>query len=80
MTIDERLENLAHNIELLHGMMHDVITAQAKTQEKTDKQIAETAKGLNRMRRYAFMIALDHETRLSKLEQIRREESEESEE
>jgi hypothetical protein len=64
MTIDERLDAFAHNLELLSEM-------QLHTAEKIDKLAeahAETEKTVNRLGRYAILIARDHETRLSALE------------
>lgn len=56
-TIDERLDALTTNMELLQGMMADVI----KAQSTTDRNI-------KRLGRYVRTIAIDHEARLLALE------------
>jgi hypothetical protein len=71
-TIDQRLEALTHSVELLAGMHKDLLKAQVET----EKSLTRMERGLNRMRRYALQIALDHEMRLSKLEEEEDEDDE----
>jgi hypothetical protein len=64
MTIDERIEAIAQQVELLGGM-------QLKTEEHLQLAIEElqkTNRGLNRLRKYALLIASDHEARIAGLE------------
>ncbi len=71
MTIDERLEALTQTVELLAhmqvetekglGAANAAIAAIAEIQAKTERTV-------NRMGRYAMLIARDHEARLAALE------------
>jgi hypothetical protein len=82
VTIDERLEALTHTVELLAGMQVEsekLLQSLTKAQARTEKAQARTEKGLNLMRRYALQIALDHETRLSRLEEEEEDEDEKEE-
>jgi hypothetical protein len=79
-TIDERLEALTHTVELLAGMQIEtekLVQNLIKTQEETARMQIKTEQGLNRLRRYALTIALDHETRLSRLEKLELDEDNE---
>jgi hypothetical protein len=49
MTIDERIEAIAQHVELLGRM-----------QIKTEEELQKTNRGLNRLRKYALLIASDH--------------------
>jgi hypothetical protein len=68
MNIDERLEALTQTLELTTRMHIDF----EKTTEKSIKALteahAETEKTVNRLGRYAILIARDHEARLAALE------------
>lgn len=82
MTIDERLEALTQTMELLAHMQLenekqrslDVAKTEesfrklAEAQAKTEAAQAKTEKMVNRIGRYAMLIARDHETRLAALE------------
>ena len=57
MTIDERIEAIAQHVELLGRM-----------QIKTEEELQKTNRGLNRLRKYALLIASDHEARIAGLE------------
>jgi len=68
LTIDERLEALTQTVELMAHM-------QLETEKKFGVAIAtiaeaqaRTEKTVNRMGRYAMLIARDHESRLAALE------------
>jgi hypothetical protein len=72
-TIDERLDALTHTVELLAGMQIEtekLVQNLIKTQTKTEQ-------GLNRLRKYAFVIAHDHEVRIQLLEQLGQENDDE---
>jgi hypothetical protein len=64
MTIDERIEAIAQQVELLGQM-------QLKTEDelqRTNRGLNRMLKGLNRLRKYALLIASDHEARIAALE------------
>ncbi len=75
MTIDQRLEALTQTMELLAHMQLENekqrILDVAKTEDsfrKLAEAQAKTEKTVNRIGRYAILIARDHETRLAALE------------
>ncbi|HTV56157.1 MAG TPA: hypothetical protein VMI06_14735 [Terriglobia bacterium] len=68
MTIDERLEALAHSVELLAEYHRGIETAQRQTQKE-----------IRRLARFARAILADRETRLLKLEAEEDEDGDESE-
>jgi len=75
LTIDERLEALTQTMELLAHMQIENEKQRnldlAKTEEsfrKLAEAQAKTEKTVNRIGRYAMLIARDHETRLAALE------------
>jgi hypothetical protein len=68
VTIDERLEALTQTVELMAHMQIETekkfgaaITAVSEAQAKTERTV-------NRLGRYAMLIARDHEARLAALE------------
>ncbi len=83
MTIDERLEALTQTMELLAHMQvenekqrnldlaktEDSLRKLAEAQAKTEEAQAKTEKTVNRIGRYAMLIARDHEGRLAALEE-----------
>jgi prefoldin subunit 5 len=66
MDIDKRIEALTTSMERFQHSLEDLRNAQ----QETNKQINRVAVGLNRMRRYALQIALDHEVRIQLLGQL----------
>jgi len=82
LTIDERLEALTQTMELLAHMQienekqrnldlaktEESFRKLAEAQAKTEAALAKTEKTVNRIGRYAMLIARDHETRLAALE------------
>jgi hypothetical protein len=72
-TIDERIDALTTTMELFQHSLEDMKTAQ----QNTDKQINRMAVGLNRLRRYALQIALDHEVRINVLEKLEQDSDDE---
>jgi len=83
LTIDERFEALKQTVELLAHMQvegerqhaldlaktEDALRRVAEAQAKTEEAHAKTERTVNRMGRFAMVIARDHETRLAALEE-----------
>jgi hypothetical protein len=70
MTIDERIEAIAQQVELLGQM-------QLKTEDelqRTNRSLNRMGRGLNRL--YALLIASDHEARIGALESAARDDDE----
>jgi hypothetical protein len=79
LTIDERLEALTQSVELMAHMQLenekqrnldlaktvDSLRKLAEAQAKTEEAQAKTEKTVNRIGRYAMLIARDHETGLA---------------
>jgi hypothetical protein len=65
-TIDERLDALTHTVELLAGMQIET----EKLAQTLFKAQTKTEQGLNRLRKYALVIAHDHEVRIQLLEKL----------
>jgi len=75
LTIDERLEALTQTMELLAHMQIENEKQRSLDVAKTEESLrklaeaqAKTEKTVNRIGRYAMLIARDHETRLAALE------------
>jgi hypothetical protein len=76
LTIDERLEALTQTVELLGHMQVEGERQRALDLAKTEDALrrvaeaqAKTEQTVNRMGRFAMVIARDHETRLAALEE-----------
>jgi hypothetical protein len=81
-TIDERLDALTHTAELLAGMQIEtekLVQTLLKAQTRTEQSLTRMEQGLNRLRKYASIIAHDHEVRIQLLEKLEQDNDDEKE-
>jgi hypothetical protein len=64
MTIDERLEIIAQHLQTVTEMQ----VRHEETFTRLETNISRMEVGLNRLRKYALIIAADHESRIATLE------------